>query len=75
MRRHPERLASHRREVGFGLLARVRLAARHHDVGAGCDEALGDGPADAAGAAGDDRDAAGELVQLRELVLVHRGAS
>ena len=49
-------------------VARVGLAARDHDRGAGGGERLRDRPADAAAAAGDDRDPTGEVVARLELV-------
>ena len=64
-RRAPRRPAP--REVRLGLGARVGLAAADHDLGAAAHEALGDGPADAPGPAGDDRDAVAHVEQRLEL--------
>ena len=55
VRRHAERRVADGGERGFGLRARVRLATRDDHRRAGVGEALGDGAADAARAAGDDR--------------------
>ena len=53
--------------------ARVGLAAADHHVGAPAGQALGHGPPDPAGPAGDDRDAIPHVKQCFELLNVHRG--
>ena len=60
-----------RSQMGFGLGAGVGLAAGDDHAGAGGEQPLGDGPSDAAGAAGDDGDPAGQVEQLAELGAVH----
>jgi hypothetical protein len=51
-------------DLGCGALAGVELAAGHHDIGTSRSEALGDGPADAAAAAGHHRHLAGQVEAL-----------
>ena len=49
-----------RRDLRGGLLERRLLAAGDDDLGAALGEPLGDGPADAAAAAGDEHDLVGD---------------
>ena len=49
--------------MGFGLRARIGLAARDDDVRTGGDETLGDGAADPPSTARDDRDTTGQVEQ------------
>jgi hypothetical protein len=60
-------------EVLGGVLAVLVVPAHDGDAGAGGDVALGDGAPDAAGAAGDDGDAAGHVEEVAELCAVHAG--
>jgi hypothetical protein len=61
MARLPERPPARGTQLGRDLLARVRLAARDDDVRSGGREAPGDGEAETARAAGDERHAAREV--------------
>jgi hypothetical protein len=72
VRGHAERLAAERLEVLLRLGARVGLAARHHHLRAGGDEALGNRAPDAARAAGDERHAPGEIEELPQTLGIHR---
>jgi hypothetical protein len=71
VRGHPDGITAHRAQVGLCGRARVRLAARHRHLGAGGEEALGDGESDPPGAAGHDGHATGQVVESAELLSVH----
>ena len=68
---NPDRLDAHRLEVGDHRLTGVGFAAGHGDLGAGDAEPLGDRLADAAGAAGDDGDPSGQVVESVEFLAIH----
>jgi len=70
--RAPRRDTTRLADRGRSLLARVGLAARDHHVRSESSEGLGHRAPDAATAAGDDGDAAGEVIErVQELVAVH----
>ena len=70
VRGHRERGATARPDRGGRRLARVGLPARDHDRGAARGVGLGDGAADAATPAGDDRDATVEVELVPDLARV-----
>ena len=71
VRGNADRLDSHLGEVRNHGVAGVGLAARHGDLGPGDSEPLGDRLADAAGAAGDDGDPTGQVVEVVEFFAIH----
>ena len=70
MRGNADRLDPHLGEVCDHGVARVGLAARHRDLGPGDSESLSDRLADAAGAAGDDGDPTGQVVEVVEFFTI-----
>ena len=70
VRRDADGLAAELLEMRLGLDAGVFLAAGDRDLGAGGDQALGHGAADAARATGDDGHPAGEVEQRAKPVPV-----